>query len=204
MYKAQPRSGFGLPVRRKPLKRPAQARAKFTVQAIYDAFVPIWQRDGWPGVTTRAVALETGVAVGTLYDYFPNKQALLSGYVRHAIECLLDELSRRPITLERVVALVCDPRATGLPPVDAEMLDLEHEIAEPKHHRRVYDELLAAWRDAIGAAGYDVDATPAECLFVAAWGGRRYLLRVQPPLAADVWIERMVQICALSLAPGRD
>jgi AcrR family transcriptional regulator len=203
MYKAQPRSGFGLLVRRKPLKRPAQARAKFTVQAIYDAFVRIWQRDGWTGVTTRAVALETGVAVGTLYDYFPNKQALLSGYVRHAIECLLDELSRRPITLERAVGLVCDPRATGLPPVDAAMLELEHEIAEPKHHRRVYDELLTAWRDAIGAAGHDVDATLAECLFVAAWGGRRYLLRVRPPLAADMWIERMVQICALSLAPGR-
>jgi DNA invertase Pin-like site-specific DNA recombinase len=45
----------------------------FTVQAIYDAFVRIWRRDGWAGVSTRAVALETGVSVGTLYDYFPQQ-----------------------------------------------------------------------------------------------------------------------------------
>ena len=83
MYARRPRDGFGLQARPKPLKRPAQARPRFTVQAIYDAFVRIWQRDGSAGVATRAVALETGVAVGTLYEYFPNKQALLSGYVRY-------------------------------------------------------------------------------------------------------------------------
>ena len=65
----------------RPLKRPRQARARFTVQAIYDAFVRIWQRDGWQRLTTRNVALETGISVGTLYDYFPSKTALLSGYV---------------------------------------------------------------------------------------------------------------------------
>ena len=92
MYERRPRGGFGLLARPKPLKRPAQARAKFTVQAIYDAFVRIWQREGWAGVTTRAVALETGVSVGALYEYFPNRQALLSGYVRHGIESLIAAL----------------------------------------------------------------------------------------------------------------
>jgi AcrR family transcriptional regulator len=78
--------------RSKPLKRPTQARSKFTVQAIYDAFVRIWNAHGWEGVTTRAVALETGIAVGTLYDYFPDKEAMLSGYVRHCVEALLARL----------------------------------------------------------------------------------------------------------------
>src|SRR5205814_721616 len=44
----------------KPLKRPWQARAQFSVQAIYDAFVRIWQREGWARLTTRAVALAAG------------------------------------------------------------------------------------------------------------------------------------------------
>ncbi|MAB24373.1 MAG: TetR family transcriptional regulator, partial [Pseudomonadales bacterium] len=61
--------------RPKPLKRPTQSRAKATVQAIFDTYVRIWQRDGWERLTTRAIALEAGVAVGTLYDYFPSKQA---------------------------------------------------------------------------------------------------------------------------------
>ncbi|WP_230626125.1 TetR/AcrR family transcriptional regulator [Cupriavidus necator] len=76
--------------RSKPLKRPSQQRAHFTVNAIYDAFVRIWRRHGWDGVTTRAVALEAGFSVGTLYEYFPSKEALVSGYVRHTVETLLD------------------------------------------------------------------------------------------------------------------
>jgi len=197
-------AGFGLQVRPKPLKRPAQARAKFTVQAIYDAFVLLWQRDGWSGVTTRAVALETGISVGTFYDYFPNKHALLSGYVRYAIESLLAALAQRPIALDRVVRLVCDPRAVGLPGFDAEMIDLEHEIAAPRDHRRVYDLLLAAWRSAIAATGIEADAACVEALFVAAWGGRRYMLRAQPAFAAEAWIAQMQHICAVSLndSPG--
>jgi AcrR family transcriptional regulator len=191
--------GLGSQPLPKPLKRPAQARAKFTVRAIYDAFVRIWQRDGWERLTTRAVALETGVSVGTLYEYFPNKKALLSGYVRHAIESLVAALSERPITMERAVSLVCDPRGNGLPPIDARLLDVEHEIAEPKHHRRAYDELLAAWRSALAAAGCEGDPALIETLFVAAWGGRRCILRVQSPLEAEVWVRTMQHLCATAL-----
>ena len=83
--------------RTKPLKRPMQARARFTVQAIYDAYVRIWQREGWDQLTTRKVALETGIAVGTLYEYFPSKEALHSGYVRHCIEQMLQQIEERVI-----------------------------------------------------------------------------------------------------------
>ena len=91
LYRRQSGTGFGnAPTEHtapagpaKPLKRPSQRRAKFTVQAIYEAFVRIWQRDGAQAATTRAVALEAGCSVGTLYEYFPNKEALLSGYVQH-------------------------------------------------------------------------------------------------------------------------
>src|SRR5687767_14898283 len=169
----------------KPLKRPSQARAKFTVQAIYDAFVRIWQREGWAQLTTRAVALETGISVGTLYEYFPNKQALLSGYVRHWVERLVAALQQRPITLEQALRLICDPSVDGLPPFDSQMLELEHEIAEQKHHRRAYDEVVAAWRDALAAAGCGAEPQRIDALFIAVWGGRRYLLLAQPPLAAE-------------------
>src|SRR5688572_6834666 len=106
----------------KPLKRPTQARAKFTVQAIFDAFVRIWQRDGWARLTTRAVALEAGIAVGTLYDYFPSKAALQSGYVRHCIETLIhavDAEAVQPVGLpwrertHRLVALACGVHPAG-------------------------------------------------------------------------------------------
>jgi AcrR family transcriptional regulator len=178
--------------RSKPLKRPTQARSKFTVQAIYDAFVRIWAAHGWEGVTTRAVALETGIAVGTLYDYFPDKEALLSGYVRHCIEALLARIDTEVVAptdidwrerVQRLVRLTCDTQLEGLPAFDHEMLMLEHRVAEPKHHRRVYDELAERWLRAF-AACKDLQPAPSpatvHALLTAAWGGRRYRLLVQP------------------------
>jgi AcrR family transcriptional regulator len=189
--------------RSKPLKRPTQARSKFTVQAIYDAFVRIWTAHGWEGVTTRAVALETGIAVGTLYDYFPDKEALLSGYVRHCIEALLARLDAEVIAPEdidwrervkRLVRITCDTRLEGLPAFDHEMLMLEHRVAEPKHHRRVYDELAGRWREAF-AACKELQPPPSpatlHALLTATWGARRYRLLVQPEAGNDEWLGEM-------------
>ena len=199
----------------KPLKRPSQARAQFTVQAIYDAFVRIWQRDGWAKLTTRAVALETGISVGTLYDYFPNKQALLSGYVRHCIDALLARVQTEVVQAStlpwrervcRLVQLSCGIEAPGLPHFDHDMLMLESQIAEPKHHRRVYEELVAAWQAALAACTdlpQQPDAARVRSLVLAAWGGRRYLLLVQPgDITSADWVAQMESICLAALAPS--
>ena len=75
-----------------PHKRPRQRRSRFTVLAIYDAFVRIWSRDGPAAATMRNVALESGFAIGTLYEYFPNIDALLLGYGRHLADTALARL----------------------------------------------------------------------------------------------------------------
>lgn len=216
MYRRQPSAGFGkkqepAAPRSKPLKRPTQARSKFTVQAIYDAFVRIWQDRGWDGLTTRAVALETGIAVGTLYDYFPDKEALLSGYVRHCVEALLQRLDAEVIApadlpwrerVGRLVRVSCDTNLAGLPGFDHEMLMLEHRVAEPKHHRRVYDELVAKWQQAL-AACTDLQPRPApatvHALLSAAWGGRRYRLLVQAG-ADEAWLVEIEAMVVARLA----
>ena len=192
----------------RPLKRPRQARALFTVQAIYDAFVRIWQRDGWERLTTRNVALETGIAVGTLYDYFPNKTALLSGYVRHCIEALLAAIDREAVQpaclpwterIHHLVRLVCGVDAPGLPTFHPDMLALEAQMAEPHHHRRAHEELTAAW-GRVFAACTDLPHPPGpamqQALHLSAWGGRRYvlLLQLDPPEMRQ-WADGVEQMC---------
>lgn len=200
----------------RPLKRPHQARARFTVQAIYDAFVRIWQRDGWEKLTTRNVALETGIAVGTLYDYFPNKTALLSGYVRHCIEALLAAIEREAVQpaglpweqrIHHLVRLLCGVDAPELPPFHPDMLALEGAMAEPHHHLRVHEELAAAWGRVL-AACTDLPHPPgselAQALHLSAWGGRRYalLLRLGPD-GMRQWARGVETLCCAALRPPR-
>lgn len=67
--------------RRKPQisarKRPLQARSSQLVAAILEAAVRVLARDGAHRFTTARVAEAAGVSVGSLYQYFPNKQSIL-------------------------------------------------------------------------------------------------------------------------------
>jgi AcrR family transcriptional regulator len=67
-----------------PRKLPNQERAKATVTAILDATARILADDGFEAVNTNRVAEVAGVSVGSLYQYFPNKAALVGAVaVRH-------------------------------------------------------------------------------------------------------------------------
>ncbi len=66
-------------------KAPRQERAQATVTAILDATAHIWAEEGYDAVNTNRVAEAAGVSIGSLYQYFPNKSALVGAVaVRHA------------------------------------------------------------------------------------------------------------------------
>jgi len=58
-------------------KTPRQARARATVDAILFAAAHILKTQGQPGFTTNRIAEVAGVSIGSLYQYFPNKQAII-------------------------------------------------------------------------------------------------------------------------------
>ena len=67
-------------------KTPQQERSVATVEAIYEAAIQVLLMDGPERLTTVTVARRAGVSVGTLYQYFPNKQALLFGVIERHLE----------------------------------------------------------------------------------------------------------------------
>lgn len=70
-----------------PRKRPRQTRSTETVDRILDAAARIFDERGYHATTTNHVAAEAGVSIGSLYQYFPNKDALLVALAeRHIAE----------------------------------------------------------------------------------------------------------------------
>ena len=73
----------------KPRKHPVQARSEATVLAIFEASIQVLLSASYRKLTTTSVAERAGVSVGTLYQYFPNRQAL----IRAVLERYLAEMS---------------------------------------------------------------------------------------------------------------
>jgi AcrR family transcriptional regulator len=72
-----------------PRKQPVQARSKATVAAIIEATAQVLVARGYPHTSTDAVAERAGVSIGTLYQYFPNKDALVAALIRDHVEQVL-------------------------------------------------------------------------------------------------------------------
>ena len=81
-----------------PRKRPRQARSKATVDTILEATTRVLVKQGFDGLSTNAVAGAAGVSIGSLYQYFPNKEALVLALIERHMEemntAILAELTR--------------------------------------------------------------------------------------------------------------
>src|SRR5690348_15291540 len=80
-----------------PRKSPVQARSAASVDAILEATIQVLLQVGTEQLTTTKVALRAGVSVGTLYQYFPNKSALLKAVLKRHMDAVVE-----------AVELVCD------------------------------------------------------------------------------------------------
>lgn len=84
-----------------PRKSPRQQRSRETVAAILEAAAQLFQRHGYAGTTTNRVAERAGVSIGSLYQYFPNKDALLTALAQQHLEAAAAALDT---ILERAAA----------------------------------------------------------------------------------------------------
>ena len=62
-------------------RKPSQRRSQVTVTAILDAAARVFEERGFEAGTTNHVAEVAGVSIGSLYEYFPNKDAMVVALV---------------------------------------------------------------------------------------------------------------------------
>jgi AcrR family transcriptional regulator len=95
---------MGLKPLTKPRKQASQGRSRATVDALIEATARILVRDGFDKASTNRIAEAAGVSVGSLYQYFPSKEALVVAVIeRHnrqimrVVRDALDEVAAQPI-----------------------------------------------------------------------------------------------------------
>jgi AcrR family transcriptional regulator len=111
-----------------PRKSPVQARSAASVDAILEATIQVLLNVGKERLSTTRVASRAGVSVGTLYQYFPNKSALLQAALKRHLTQLTDAVElackeQRGRTLEQMVTALV---STFL---DAKMKDAKTSVA---------------------------------------------------------------------------
>lgn len=72
----------------RPRKSPQQARSTVTIEAIHTATIQVLLAEGVGRLTTTRVAARAGVSVGTMYQYYPHKQALMFAIVERQLEMI--------------------------------------------------------------------------------------------------------------------
>ncbi|MGM9480762.1 TetR/AcrR family transcriptional regulator [Roseateles sp. NT4] len=120
----------------KPRKQPTQPRAVETVACILEAAAQILEAQGFEAFNTNAVAERAGVSIGSLYQYFPGKDALLIALMQREKERFRDDANAALAQPDGRAALRHLISAAVRQQLDraelARLLDLEEEKPETR------------------------------------------------------------------------
>ncbi|MGK9165381.1 TetR/AcrR family transcriptional regulator [Inquilinus limosus] len=146
------------PDRIKPRKTPGQARSVETVAVILEAAARILEERGLTGYTTNAVAVRAGVSIGSLYQYFPGKDALTAALIEREAAVLLSDIAAAreepdaQAALTRMIAAAVAYQMRR--PVLARLLDFEERrLPLETHNGHVADQIQAAVAATLDRAG---------------------------------------------------
>jgi AcrR family transcriptional regulator len=147
-----------------PRKLPRQDRSRVTVEAILEATTRILVEEGYDKANTNRIAERAGISIGSLYQYFPNKESLLAALVEQhvtemaeLIETKLDRLFDSPLEIAIPEIIIAVVAAHAINPRLHQVLSEEIPCSERSPQMQQADkritELLRTyldrWRDVI-------------------------------------------------------
>jgi AcrR family transcriptional regulator len=204
------------PAALQPRKAPRQQRAVETRDRIVDAAARIFGEHGYAHGTTNRIADEAGISVGSLYQYFPNKDAILvclaERHVAEGTDLVLGRLAAEPATgivplLRQVVGAMVDlHRGAGRlhqvlfeeAPRPAPFLAELHELE---------DRIVAVVADVLRADPSVTVADPDVAARMLVVGIESYVHRMvataRPPLDTAVLADELVTLYAGYLTAAR-
>lgn len=174
-----------------PRKTPIQARSTVTVEAISEATIQVLLSHGAERLTTTRVADRAGVSVGTLYQYYPNKQSLLFAVLENhlnnvmtRVEAVCESACHKPLAemIRLTVEAFVDAKMERAD-VSVALYRVSAEVGGPELVKRISQRSRKAVEAMLRTAP-DINAPPdklcVEMMLAAMAGAMRSLLESGP------------------------
>ena len=163
----------------KPRKNASQERSRATVDALIEATARILVREGFEKASTNRIAEVAGVSVGSLYQYFPSKEALVAAVIdRHNQEIMqivraaLAEVADMPIekAVRRLVTVAIEAHRIDpkLHRVLAEQIPRTGQLADVEAFNREVHTLVRAYLESRRKEMRKIDLDTATFICVSA------------------------------------
>jgi AcrR family transcriptional regulator len=195
-----------------PRKTPIQARSTVTVEAISEAAIQVLLSHGAERLTTTRVADRAGVSVGTLYQYYPNKQSLLFAvlenhfnHVVSRVEAACESACHMPLAemIRQMVEAFVDAKMERAD-ISVALYRVAADVGGPTLVKRVNQRTRKAVEATLETAP-DVTSPPdkfaVEIMLSAMGGAMRSLLESGPsPPTVRKAREQLVLLCQSYMA----
>jgi AcrR family transcriptional regulator len=185
----------------KPRKLPIQARSAATVETLHIAAIQVLIREGLSRCTTTRIAERAGMSVGSLYQYYPNRDSLLAAVLEEhldgiaaAVEHACHELQGKQLSEMASAFVVAFLSAKLRDPEEAKAL---YAVAEERGGAALAARMRARIAATVAAmlmsapdARFDDTATVATIALDALVGPIRTLLEGHAPAELEAHLER--------------
>ena len=190
-----------------PRKTPLQARSTVTVEAISEATIQVLLSHGDERLTTTRVAERAGVSVGTLYQYYPNKQSLLFAVLEHhmnnvaaRVEAACEGACHKPLAemIKDVVEAFVDAKMERAD-VSVALYRVSADVGGPTLIRRISQrsrKAVDAMLQTVPDAQLPPDKFAIDVMLAAMAGAMRSLLETGPSSSTvRKWRDQLVLLC---------
>ena len=117
----------------RPRKSASQERSRLTVNAILDATARVLMKEGYDRASTNKIAAVAGVSIGSLYQYFPSKEALVAA--------VSDRHSREMVQLMRNALVKVAARPIEVAARELVSVAINAHRVDPKLHRVLAEQV---------------------------------------------------------------
>ncbi len=194
------------------IKRPKQDRSKSTVDAILEAVTHIIDKDGPSGLNTNKIAEKAGVSVGSLYQYFKNKESIIEAIILRMTEKNLrgfeDQVSQRSgeVNIRTIIQIVVQSQFDNIQSMgklSSVLFEYAPQVLPSSHFKKADERIIKFLMDK--TTEFKIDLRPRNtenAFFICAQAVRGVMFMTvlsRPPEERQVLMDELVDMLTIYL-----